>query len=593
MGRARTGAGDRCGSLSRSRASIRAARVPLQYIGAVPEPPQLPNRAPLLLVLVLSLAAWSGSIVRGGFSYDDREVLDGNGVITGSLPWTAAFDRDYWHHDVAAGHWRPAATLSLRLDHALWGDVARGYHATNVLLHLLALGLAFATLRAIGFPARAAALGLLPLALHPLLADSVAWISGRTSMLSALGGLLGCLLVAREARGRARPAVCAGAAFLGVALAVLGKEDGVVFAPLLVVLAACAGLRAGLAAGAGAGVAALAWLAVRQAVLGAALFAPHAVLAGEPLGSRMLVGGAALVQGLLLTVVPLHYPPGYRVSALAPASAAELAVAALAWVGLAAVTGVAAWTLLRRRPRALAAAAVLAVVGAVLPCMQLVPIAEPLAPRFAYLPLLFGAPLAAQLLTPLLRRARGRVALAVLVLAAVAACWQRAGVYADRESYWTARLPFERQHPNAWNALGNARQERGDRQGARAAWLQAVAVDAGYSRAWVNLGTLALELGDDAEAERALREAVRVGARNPKAFANLGVLFLRTRRPAQAELAYRRATELAPGLTAAWRGLGRAHAEQADYAAARVALDRALALDPGDALTRKLLEGLP
>ena len=140
-------------------------------------------------ILLLTLVAWAGSIVRGGFSYDDREVLFGNPVVEGEVPWTRAFTQDYWHHSGPVGHYRPLATLSLRLDRGLWGELARGYHATNVLLHL-------AVVAAAGVLAMRAAgpwpwLGLMVFALHPVLADSVAWLSGRTSMVSALGGLLG------------------------------------------------------------------------------------------------------------------------------------------------------------------------------------------------------------------------------------------------------------------------------------------------------------------------------------------------------------------------------------------------------------------
>ena len=47
---------------------------------------------------------------------DDQELLFGNPVVDGSLPLSAAFDRDYFHHLGDAGQWRPLASLSLRLE---------------------------------------------------------------------------------------------------------------------------------------------------------------------------------------------------------------------------------------------------------------------------------------------------------------------------------------------------------------------------------------------------------------------------------------------------------------------------------------------
>src|SRR5262245_62612926 len=94
------------------------------------------------------------------------------------------------------GHWIPVALLSFSLDYAVWGMNPFGYHLTNVLLHaansvllyVLALGLLGRALpaaapRAIMLGAAVAALFF---ALHPLRAESVAWITERRDGLSTL-----------------------------------------------------------------------------------------------------------------------------------------------------------------------------------------------------------------------------------------------------------------------------------------------------------------------------------------------------------------------------------------------------------------------
>ena len=91
--------------------------------------------ARVMLLSALALAAWLPAAFGAGFSFDDREAIEGNGVVDGSLPWSAAFERDYWEHRQAAGHFRPWASLLLRCDHALWGERALGFHLTNALLH--------------------------------------------------------------------------------------------------------------------------------------------------------------------------------------------------------------------------------------------------------------------------------------------------------------------------------------------------------------------------------------------------------------------------------------------------------------------------
>jgi protein O-mannosyl-transferase len=101
------------------------------------------------------------------------------------------------------GHWIPVTWLTFGVDHAIWGMNAFGYHLTNVLLHaanavlfyllalrLLRLGLTEAGAGAIRLGAIVAALFF---AIHPLRVESVAWVTERRDVLSALFYLLTAL----------------------------------------------------------------------------------------------------------------------------------------------------------------------------------------------------------------------------------------------------------------------------------------------------------------------------------------------------------------------------------------------------------------
>ena len=227
----------------------------------------MPRRPSPILVCALALLAWSGSILRAGFSFDDREAIESNPVVEGSLPWSAAFQRDYWEHAGAAGHYRPLATLALRFDRLLYGERAFGFHLTNVLLHLACVWLACLVWRRLQ-PATWPWFGLCVFAAHPVLADSVAWISGRSSMLVLLAGLAAAWAIALLAPpGRRLPArahwAVACAALGGVLLALCSKEDGVVWVLALPLLALRHSRRLGLAAAAGAGLGLVAALSLR------------------------------------------------------------------------------------------------------------------------------------------------------------------------------------------------------------------------------------------------------------------------------------------------------------------------------------------
>jgi tetratricopeptide (TPR) repeat protein len=538
----------------------------------------------IFALLALALAAWSGSIVRGGFALDDREILFDSPVVEGDLPWTAAFDRDYWHHIGDAGHWRPSALLSLRVDRALWGERAAGYHATNVLLHLLVVGLA-ACLTQRALKERWPWIGLAVFAAHPILADSVAWISGRTSMLCAAGGLVGALLVQRSSR----PSSACCAAALGLALALCGKEEGVAFAALYVALGAARSRQLALACAAGSALAICAWLFARGYALGSFFpEAPHAPLAGTPLGERLAVGGAAVGEALRLLVAPIRYAPTTTVAELrGPGFPVR---AALGW-GVLLVLVVNAALALRRDRRSTSAVSGLLIGAAALPYLQLVPAGEVFAPRFLYLPLLFAAPL----VHSVLRRAVPGPRSASIVFPVLAACavgfaWRTANNYASRGAYRQAVLRVRPTDARSWNDLGLSYEEEGKLERAREAWFHAARIDPDYGRPWSNLGRVAFVAGDLEAAREALERAVRLGPANPVAHVNLGSVHLRADEPHEAAALFGRATELAPGLAAAWRGLGQARLAAGDAALAIEALEIGQALAPRDRVIETLLE---
>lgn len=546
-------------------------------------------------ILLLSLCAWGPGIWRAGFALDDREVLFSNPVVEGRVPWREVLIRDYWSHHPAgaAGHYRPLAVASLRLDRALWGAAPAGYHATNLLLHLAVVALAGALLATLARRSDAPWpwFGLALFAVHPALADSVAWISGRTSMLSALGGLAGACLVARLAARRSAAGVaCASAA--ATVLALGAKEDGVVFALLVVGVALASGRRSSaLAAAAGAVAGLLAYSALRAAALGEWLpSAPRAPLAGAALGERLQVSGAAAAEALRVAAVPVGYPPAWAAEELA---ARGPAVAALAWAALLAALGAGTWAAVTARgERRLAGASAALAACAVLPWMQLVPAGEVLAPRFLYLPLLAAAPFVHRLWCAAWSPARAAPAATLALALGVVLAWQRTGVYASRSSYWEAQRVAGGDTAQAWNALGNARLEAGDRDGARAAFERALELDPGYSRPLSNLALVAAEGGALAEAEELLRRAVAAGPENAVAWANLGSVLLRRDRPREAVAAYERAVAVSPGAAGLWRGLGRARHRAGDAAGALAAVREALRLDPGDASAARLWRAL-
>ena len=187
------------------------------------------NRALFAALAAVLAGAVYLNALHNPFVYDDRRMIVENTSIQ-SLHNLRAI---VWH-DIA----RPLINLSYAVDYAAWGSAPFGFHLTNVLLHVINVLLLFrlALLLVAGRPASrasrvrptvAAFAASTLLAIHPLMTESVGYISGRPEVLSGTFFLL-ALLFAVGWMERGGPGRWTGTiAFWGLALSV--KETAVVF----------------------------------------------------------------------------------------------------------------------------------------------------------------------------------------------------------------------------------------------------------------------------------------------------------------------------------------------------------------------------
>src|ERR1700730_16876240 len=85
-----------------------------------------------------------------------------------------------------AWNWHPLTTMSHMLDCQLYGLNPAGHHCTNVILHTIGVVLLFLALRAMtGALWRSGFVAAL-FAVHPLRAESVAWVAERKDVLSGV-----------------------------------------------------------------------------------------------------------------------------------------------------------------------------------------------------------------------------------------------------------------------------------------------------------------------------------------------------------------------------------------------------------------------
>jgi hypothetical protein len=196
---------------------------------------------PRVVAAVVALGALPYvSSVTFGFALDDGFAVVGHRGVHGPLSAIDLLLRDFWGRSFmdTIGSWRPTTTLTYWLDWHAGGGLPWVFHATNVVLYAVLLGVSErflalffgAALSARARVAAVAAFGLL--ALH---ADVVPSIAGRAEILAALFSLLAVVIPIRRP-GPVRPSVALAAAAASL-LAMTSKESALpvaLLAPLLV-----------------------------------------------------------------------------------------------------------------------------------------------------------------------------------------------------------------------------------------------------------------------------------------------------------------------------------------------------------------------
>jgi tetratricopeptide (TPR) repeat protein len=198
----------------------------------------IPFALAALTFIVFSPSLWNDFV-----EWDDHVNLVDNPFYRG-LGWAHI---RWMFTSALMGHYIPLTWLTFALDYTLWGMSAVGYHLTSTLLHAVNAALFYLVARrvlgrATAWPGPALAIGgvtaALVFALHPLRAESVAWVTERRDLLSGLFFLLTLLAYLRAAdlpRGHALRRVLAAGAVASYALALLSKSI-VMTLPLVLVL---------------------------------------------------------------------------------------------------------------------------------------------------------------------------------------------------------------------------------------------------------------------------------------------------------------------------------------------------------------------
>jgi tetratricopeptide (TPR) repeat protein len=580
-------------SRTRAKPPVAQSKLAPAKPAPIPKTPPAPAHQPrpslwiCLALLVATCSAYAPVRHFDFVNFDDPEMVSANphvrqGITPAGIAWALT--------SVEAANWFPATRLSHMLDAQFFGLASGWHHAVNVLLHALAAMVLFVFLDRATRARWPSALVAFLFALHPLHVESVAWVSERKDVLSALFWFLALWAYVRYTE---RPSL---GRYLAVAAwFVLGlmSKPMVVTLPFVLLLLDFWPLRRAMPGKLDAAL-------LREKIPLFALSAVASVatylvqqrsgaveaLAAFPLGLRV---ENALVS-CCTYIAKMLWPSGLAVFYPYPA-AVPLWQAALAAAALAAVTAMAlrAW---RRAPYL--AAGWFWYLGTLLPVIGLVQVgAQARADRYTYVPMIGLAIVLAWGGADLLRRAqrapqgappRAQMALAAaMALACLPATWAQVAHWQNSETLFRHALAVTSGNYVAEHNLGSYLMDVPGRLPEAIAHLEAsLRIHPESARAHTDLGTaLARTPGRLPEAIAEYRVALRLAPDAAIPHNNLGNTLAKTGLLPDAMAEYETALRLDPEYAEAHNNLGSALMKLGRPREAIAQFQTALRLQPG------------
>lgn len=516
--------------------------------------------------------------------WDDMNII----VRNESSP-LQTFAHSFWYGGGAGilgqdPYYRPLANFSLGIDELVAGHRAWYFHMVNLLLHAAVVALAGVVVWQVFGSFWLVLLAGMICAVHPLAADSVAYVSGRTDLLACAGLLVALLGLLRLQKRHDWPAVAM--TWAGFVIAVLSKETAVMFVVVAGVFLSARGFRRmhrrdGVA------------LAGLLALLGGYLAARYAVL-GSVVGMAVSGGVAASVLlslgnfgRLLLTAL---LPPGQGVFLWTPAGLGRYTLFALPGIVYLALP----FVLKPMRRSGSAGLAWLWGAAMLLPFAGLAGFGP--VGRLLYVPgigFVLLALLAGRSVTRGTRN--GRVAAVVLTLAycallALLVLPRRMRVWKDGYTLFRQMTREAPRYPAGHFNYAFELRRRGDIDGAVSEYRQAISLDQGMALAYSNLGALLQSKGELVQAESLYRRTIELRPGYALAWNNLGIVRYKRGDGAGAVQAFRKSIELKPDDAGAVYNLARIYQQAGMPDSAAVMFERAYRLEPGNPQIRASYE---
>ena len=525
-----------------------------------------------IIVLIAYLPAF-----RGGYVWDDDTNITNNPLLrTGEglvKIWTQP-------KLIPQGHYWPIIYTSFWIEYQIWGAKPYGYHLINIILHAINVLLLWILLRRLAIPGALLAAAIF--ALHPVHVESVAWITERKNVLSAMFYLIAFLYYMKfEENGHRKDYIVS----LIIFVCALLSKTITVSLPIAILLY-------------------LYWkrdkLSIKDFINTVPFFAAAFIItllclwvykSTYPVESTLSLLDKFIVAGwslwfyawkLLLPVNLIAIYPRWNIDP----SALWQYIFSIGFF----VVIIALWFLKNKIGKG-SLAAVLFFAITLAPLLNIIDQPAYTEMTFVndhaqYLPsigliVLFAASMV-KLKNRYMNEKTGIAGGVILILILGIITWQHAGLYKDMETLFRHSLA---KNPNAWaahNNLGLALEQKGKYDEAIIHFKEALKLKPDFAKAHYNLGNVYSDINQYEQAVIHYKEAIKYDPHYTMAINNLGIAYASRNNFNDAIKAYKKVLEIDPENFDAYNNLGNALAQAGEYDEAYKAFSKALELQPGN-----------
>lgn len=527
-----------------------------------------------VIITVLGALCYANALT-GEFIWDDRYLVQDNFIIK---DWGNA--GKVFSQDIGAGSekaynsYRPVQTITFMADYSLWQYNPKGYHLTNIILHITAALLVFwlsLILLKSTLPAFCVAALFVT---HPIHTEAVTYISGRSDPLAAIFLLLAFISFIKC--NHKFKIISYIATLFFYSLALLSREYCFIFALILVYLYSFK-YKLKLKMFLPIIFITIIYFSFRILYLQSLISSPT----NSTLLERLPGCFAALATYIRLLVLPvnLHMEYGRRLFSWTQPSVL---------IGILILIVMITWACRQKNKNPLIFFSIVFFLFALLPLSNLYPLNAYMAEHWLYFPSL-GFFILLGMGWQYLYEQKQLKKTAILLFTGLLFFYSF--LTARQNTYWQNQIDFfERtielapNNPKLYDNLGVCYQDNNQINKAIIAYKKAIEIDPSYANAYHNLGNIFVQDGEKEEAVFHYEKAIALNTKFADTYNNLGTTYRSLGENKKAITTFENAIELYPSFPNAYINLANVYATQGDLDKAATLYKKALEINPQQAI---------